>query len=110
MLNLTVDLFGHSVNLMEVGGRVEGAEHLIESLFGPNGYFPENAVSTALRRARRSADNDRLDRVHDRVSSKVSMSGLVPCTDPTLCILLRLSYTSHNVGNLWSTYRPKEPG
>lgn len=67
MMNLTVDLFGHSVNLLEVGGRVEGVEHLIESLFGPNGYFPENAVSTALKRARRSAEDDKMNRVKDRV-------------------------------------------
>ncbi|CAG5134991.1 unnamed protein product [Candidula unifasciata] len=39
MLNLTVDLFGNSINLLEIGGRVEGLEVLIERLLGPNGYF-----------------------------------------------------------------------
>ena len=42
MVNLTVDLFGHSVNLFELGGRVEGLEYFMESFFGPNGYFSEN--------------------------------------------------------------------
>ena len=30
--NLTVDLFGHSVNLLELGARLEGVEYLIETL------------------------------------------------------------------------------
>ncbi|XP_045158693.2 uncharacterized protein LOC123524511 [Mercenaria mercenaria] len=39
MMNLTFDLFGHSVNLFEIGGRAEGLEYFLESFFGPNGYF-----------------------------------------------------------------------
>ena len=42
MFNLTVDLFGYSVNLLELGGRSEGLEFFMESFFGPNGYFSEN--------------------------------------------------------------------
>ena len=38
-LNLTFDLFGESMNLFEMGGRVEGLETLFESYFGPNGYY-----------------------------------------------------------------------
>ncbi|XP_067678851.1 uncharacterized protein [Haliotis asinina] len=33
-VNLTVDLFGQSVNLFEMGGRVEGLESVLESFFG----------------------------------------------------------------------------
>ena len=36
-VNLTVDMFGQSVNLMEVGGRVEGIDSILESFFGPEG-------------------------------------------------------------------------
>jgi len=36
MLNLTVDVFGQSVNLLEVGGRVQGVEDLLERVFGPD--------------------------------------------------------------------------
>jgi hypothetical protein len=39
MVNLTVDLFGHSVNLFEIGGRVEGLEKILADNFGPKGYF-----------------------------------------------------------------------
>jgi len=35
MVNITVDVFGQSVNLLEVGGRVQGLEDLIEKTFGP---------------------------------------------------------------------------
>ena len=36
-LNLTVDMFGESVNLLEIGGRAEGLDYLLETIFGPNG-------------------------------------------------------------------------
>ncbi|XP_053394173.1 apolipophorins-like [Mercenaria mercenaria] len=38
-LNLTMNLFGESMNLFEIGGRVEGLESLMESYFGPVGYY-----------------------------------------------------------------------
>lgn len=38
-VNLTVDLFGHSINLLDFGGRVEGLDNVLEHFFGPNGYF-----------------------------------------------------------------------
>ena len=39
MVNLTVNLFGESLNLFEVGARAEGFESMIEDFFGPDGYF-----------------------------------------------------------------------
>lgn len=35
--NFTVDLFGESVNLLELSTRMEGFEHFVESIFGPKG-------------------------------------------------------------------------
>ncbi|CAM1325217.1 Uncharacterised protein PB.777, partial [Pycnogonum litorale] len=63
MFNLTMDLFGHSLNVFEVGGRVEGFEHLVESFFGPNGYFPDKTVSKFLKSSRRtrSVYDNRID-------------------------------------------------
>ncbi|KAK7501815.1 hypothetical protein BaRGS_00006901, partial [Batillaria attramentaria] len=40
--NLTVDLFGKSLNLLQVGGRLEGLEYLVETLLGPYGYFGDS--------------------------------------------------------------------
>lgn len=41
-LNFTVDLFGESVNLLELSARMEGFEHFVESLFGPKGDYNRN--------------------------------------------------------------------
>ncbi|XP_059142810.1 uncharacterized protein LOC131930369 isoform X2 [Physella acuta] len=44
--NLTVELFGNSINIFEAGGRVEGLEALIEKVLGSTGYFPNNNKAT----------------------------------------------------------------
>lgn len=44
MFNLTVDMFGKSVNLLEVGGRVQGLEYLLEAYFGPSSRETGNAA------------------------------------------------------------------
>lgn len=49
MVNVTVDMFGDSFNLMEVGGRVEGFENLVESIFGEG--------QNDIERSRRSSNN-----------------------------------------------------
>lgn len=36
-LNFTADLFGESVNLIEISARMQGFEHMIEQMFGPKG-------------------------------------------------------------------------
>ena len=64
-LNLTIDLFGASVNLFEVGGRMEGFEGLLEKLFGQ-----EKEVNDILGRERREAIDPRfLNRLDNAVSS-----------------------------------------
>ncbi|XP_067677415.1 uncharacterized protein [Haliotis asinina] len=48
MMNMTVDLFGSSLNLFEVGGRAEGVEYLIEKYLSQYTFFrdwlPKNDV------------------------------------------------------------------
>ncbi|KAK4871612.1 hypothetical protein RN001_015736 [Aquatica leii] len=56
MLNLTLDLFGEPVNIFEVGARMEGYEEIIENLFGPEGYFPEESLHNALESFRNNKD------------------------------------------------------
>ncbi|ODN05279.1 Apolipophorin [Orchesella cincta] len=48
MFNLTLQIFGESVNVLEFGVRSHGLEHLLEKVFGPQGYFPDNRVADFL--------------------------------------------------------------
>ena len=44
MLNLTVDVLGASINVLETAARFEGVEILIEQFFGDEGYFPDERI------------------------------------------------------------------
>lgn len=46
MLNLTVDLFGQSINLVELNGRIEGLDRLAESLFRPVPHSAEIKINS----------------------------------------------------------------
>ncbi len=58
-LDLTVDMFGSSVDLLEIGGRVEGVDHLLEK------YLSDKDVSDVMKRQKRDvipqANLDNLD-------------------------------------------------
>ncbi|ROT70456.1 beta-1,3-glucan-binding protein precursor [Penaeus vannamei] len=58
MFNLTLDLFGQSINFFEVGGRIEGFEAYIERFFGPRGYYPEETIESVIRNMRQNSDAD----------------------------------------------------
>ncbi|XP_050023796.1 apolipophorins-like [Dermacentor andersoni] len=77
-LNLTVDLFSHSINIFEVGGRAEGYDHMLESLLAPKSQLRRtnevdsfwNRLGDKLSRSRRaaSAKNTRVDIFDDKVN------------------------------------------
>lgn len=48
MVNLTVDLFGESINVFEMETRVEGFEHLLELAFGPKAPFSASVVNKEI--------------------------------------------------------------
>lgn len=52
MLNLTLDLFGETVNVFEMHTRAEGLEDVVEKFFAPDGYFPEESINSALKKVR----------------------------------------------------------
>ena len=80
MLNLTVDLFGHSVNLLELGGRVEGLEYFMESFFGPNGYFSENTANKPVDVSNsKSLHPAKMKRIDSRVRNYFSMGLIGVC-------------------------------
>ncbi|KAH6941668.1 hypothetical protein HPB50_022254 [Hyalomma asiaticum] len=59
-LNLTVDLFSHSINIFEVGGRAEGYDHMLESLLAPKSHLRRtNKVDSLLDRFRNSVSRSR---------------------------------------------------
>ncbi|XP_077295548.1 apolipoprotein lipid transfer particle [Arctopsyche grandis] len=59
-LNLTLDMFGESINIFEMKARGEGFEDYIESIFGPNGQFGRSTVDNKLKSLRvlRSANDE----------------------------------------------------
>ncbi|XP_056009974.1 uncharacterized protein LOC125679922 [Ostrea edulis] len=63
MTNLTVDLFGRSVNILEIGGRIEGLEFFLESYFGPNGYFTEKDVKKATSQVVKGIDAKKMKKI-----------------------------------------------
>lgn len=67
MLNLTVDVFGHAVNLIEIGGRVEGLEYFLETYFGPGGYFGNNAPPSPRLARNRAIRSDKIESASKKV-------------------------------------------
>ncbi|KAF7269539.1 hypothetical protein GWI33_017432 [Rhynchophorus ferrugineus] len=75
MLNLTVDLFGKSVNLLEIQGRMEGFERYFESLFGPKGkanVLKEKVEEYKMRWTRGVEDNSVIERNVQNIADKVN--------------------------------------
>jgi hypothetical protein len=56
MLNVTVEMFGNSINLVEVGGRVQGLERIVEKFFGPDGYFSKKNTQELMDNKRQTAN------------------------------------------------------
>ena len=62
--NFTIDLFGKSFNLLEIGGRLEGFENIMEKLFND-----EKEVNDSFNREKRDAISTRfLNRLDQSVS------------------------------------------
>lgn len=67
-VNLTVDLFGKSINLVEVGGRIQGVEDILERLLGPGSEL-DNVILNG-KRERRAPIRDELLNSIDRTFDK----------------------------------------
>lgn len=101
MVNLTVDVLGASINVLEAAARFEGFEILIEQMFGEDGYYPddrimkmfnlkpheerdneEKSVKNKRLRGKRSIQDDinkvenHLNRLHRTVSPEKTLLGL----------------------------------
>lgn len=78
MANLSVQLFGETVNLFEFGGRFNSPETLLEPIFGPGGYFPDESMSTFLKSTRQKRETTsklaRLDSIRDDAAANLDPS------------------------------------
>lgn len=74
-LNLTLDLFGESVNILEVGARAQGFESIVESMFGPEGYFPDNAVNQMLKKLRDKNEEDSVENSITKLADEFDARG-----------------------------------
>ena len=60
-VNMSVNVFGETLNIFEIGARGEGFETIIEELFGPEGYFREDTFHKVLQGLRNKRDVDQSD-------------------------------------------------
>lgn len=67
-LNLTVDLFGEALNLFEVGTRLEGFESMVEDVFGPSGYFPDESLQKMIKNMK-SSDNHKNEVIQSKAQN-----------------------------------------
>ena len=58
MINFNVDAFGKTIDLLEIGGRMEGFESYIEKFFSKDGYFPEETVENILKTLRQQKQEE----------------------------------------------------
>lgn len=82
-VNLTVDVLGASINVLEAAARFEGFEILIEQFFGRDGYYPDDRIMDMFNnlkphdqrgeeekpiRGKRSIDDLRMNRVETHLN------------------------------------------
>ncbi|XP_023229314.1 uncharacterized protein LOC111629660 [Centruroides sculpturatus] len=72
MFNLTVDVLGSTVNLFEIGGRLEHVEKIVERLFGPKGYFSQSSMSKIVKnwRQKRAVSDNKIGELTDQFDAK----------------------------------------
>ncbi|CAH2241543.1 jg25523 [Pararge aegeria aegeria] len=66
-LNLTIDMFGESINLLEIKARGEGFEKYFEGLFGNQGVLSKNKVNDRINKLRFFRSTNEADEVRDKV-------------------------------------------
>lgn len=73
-VNLTFDVFGQSVNLLELGGRVQGIEAMLEKFFGP-GKDSDNSI----REKRAVIRDDAFNIIDRKVGSELIINKSIFC-------------------------------
>merc|ERR1712142_236592 len=65
--DLNINLFGRSINLFEMGARMEGLESVLEYYFGDKGPLTETGVGRTKRAA---LDTDSMTKIDDKVKAR----------------------------------------
>ncbi|XP_047539341.1 uncharacterized protein LOC125072709 [Vanessa atalanta] len=66
-LNLTVDMFGESINLLEIKARGEGFERYFENLFGNNGPLSKSKINEKINKLRFFRSTNEADEVRGKI-------------------------------------------
>ena len=66
MVDITANVFGESLNLLEIGGRMENFEDAIEKLVGPDGYYREEGIEKLLKGLRSRNKREASDKFLER--------------------------------------------
>ncbi|KAF5274561.1 hypothetical protein FQA39_LY07173 [Lamprigera yunnana] len=88
-LNLTVDMFGESINIFEFNARVDGFEHYLESLFGPRGPWNAKNVQDKIPKMRWPRSNN-YDRELISKTDKISQTYSKPRNNPKVSLGLKM--------------------
>ncbi|PZC72257.1 hypothetical protein B5X24_HaOG211654, partial [Helicoverpa armigera] len=68
-LNLTVDMFGESINVFEMKARGEGFERYFERFFGNNGPLNKNKLTEKIANYRISRSTNEADEVREKIDN-----------------------------------------
>ncbi|XP_075986269.1 apolipoprotein lipid transfer particle [Anticarsia gemmatalis] len=68
-VNLTVDMFGESINVFEMKARVEGFERYFESFFGDNGPLNKNKWAETINNLRVLRNTNEADQVRENIDN-----------------------------------------
>ncbi|XP_028158784.1 uncharacterized protein LOC114351683 isoform X6 [Ostrinia furnacalis] len=66
-LNLTIDMFGESINILEVKGRAEGFERYFEHYFGSKGPLSKERVAEQIEKLRFYRSTDESDELRGKI-------------------------------------------
>lgn len=67
MVNLTVDVLGHSVNLLEAGARTQGMERLIMNYFASDKIPDKKAKSENFNNPSRCVKKTKMNSMNEKV-------------------------------------------
>lgn len=77
MLNLTIELFGHQMNVIEAGIRTEGLEQMALRYFGPGGVFEKKDKSKFFNNPSRCVKKSKMNNMQKKVCGNLESHLLI---------------------------------